>query len=387
MPPYIKDPLQLRGKNTNPTYYDGTNNHPVMLTTQSGTVHLTNTNDASNDYTKEPALVIGNTNSRLHIDNNEIQALAGEATADNPKPVTWLGINKNGGQIAFASNANGMTLTPNSELVPNANNNLNLGNSSKKWKNGYFAGTLYGENAEFNSNVTAISKIQVKSPSVDYTASLDSDIKKSMYFIDKNNIVYGALDCDCLANGNRRIYLNIRNKNGNWANSSGAMGVHIDESGNIKNTARTPVATANDTQIATTAWAKSLSKPNLTDTTEHTYTGNAIVVKSFISSDKKTWWREYSDGFKIFKTEGTTDWTSSYYDLPISFGSFSFSDTNYFAVTDYVATYLEDANSAISDRIKRYVQSWSAPITSRAKNSLNALIRGSCTYVVYACGY
>ena len=120
---------------------DGTNGR--ILT--SNTLQLSKTTDASNDYTKEPALVIGlKTGARLHIDNNEIQAFNGEATADNPTPTAWLGINKAGGDIGFATNSGGgMNFQPKTGLIPSVTNQLSLGNSTYGFKDIHIKGALY----------------------------------------------------------------------------------------------------------------------------------------------------------------------------------------------------------------------------------------------------
>lgn len=120
---------------------DGTNGR----ITTNNILHLSRTTDASNDYTKEPALVIGSkTASRLHVDNNEIQAFNGAATADKPYPVTWLGLNKQGGDIGFATNSGGgMNFQPKIGLIPSVTNQLNLGNSTYGWKDIHLKGALY----------------------------------------------------------------------------------------------------------------------------------------------------------------------------------------------------------------------------------------------------
>lgn len=90
------------------------------------------------DVGTKPALIVGTeTGSHLAFDNNEIQAFGSNGTSPN-----WLGLNKSGGNIGFASNANGMSLTPNSNLSPIVNNNLDLGTTKSQWKNLYLAGNL-----------------------------------------------------------------------------------------------------------------------------------------------------------------------------------------------------------------------------------------------------
>ena len=41
-----------------------------------------------------------------------------------------------------------------------------------------------------------------------------------------------------------------------------------------------------------------LTTPSLTDSTAHTQTGQATVIESYLSSDKRTWYRKWSDGWK-----------------------------------------------------------------------------------------
>ena len=123
--------------------------------------------------------------------------------------------------------------------------------------------TSGGVNA--TGTVVANGAVGVKTTAAAYTDALTAQNKKAMYWYDKNNTVYAAIDCDMTAddsNGKRthRIYFNILGKNGTWANSSGTFGVSIDSDGTIKNTARTTTVTANDTQIATTAWANNWIK-------------------------------------------------------------------------------------------------------------------------------
>ena len=146
-------------------------------------------------------------------------------------------------------------------------------------------------------------------------------------------------------------------------------------------------STLNDTTVATTKWVKSLATPNLTDTTEHTYNGNAVIVKSWISSDKNTWYRVWSDGFKECWHTRTKDWTYAIWDESFTF-PVAFTDaTHYYANVSYSATGLEASDAAVSDRTRMYVQSWSAPIYSRTNAKVQFIMRGGTSIVIYACGY
>lgn len=62
-----------------------------------------------------------------------------------------------------------------------------------------------------------------------------------------------------------------------------------------------------------------LATPNLTDNVAHTQTGQAVVVESYLSSNKKTWYRKWSDGWKECGGTITENNTSSNRDVTKTF--------------------------------------------------------------------
>lgn len=74
-----------------------------------------------------------------------------------------------------------------------------------------------------------------------------------------------------------------------------ALTSHQDISGKA-NTDASNLTSSNKTSWQTAL--NNLTTPSLTDSTAHTQTGQATVVESYLSSDKKTWYRIWSDGWK-----------------------------------------------------------------------------------------
>ena len=145
--------IELAGVNVN-DWFVGVNNDQEILgaKTFKKTTRFTKTVDAAaTDDT--PAIQIGNLNNiHLNIDNNELQTFDGN---NNP---AWLGLNKSGGDIGFASGTDGgMWLKVGSWLAPMQSDLVSLGTSSRAFKDLYLSG-----NANISKNTTISGNLTVK---------------------------------------------------------------------------------------------------------------------------------------------------------------------------------------------------------------------------------
>lgn len=112
-----------------------------------------------------------------------------------------------------------------------------------------------------------------------------------------------------------------------------------------------------------------LAKPNLTDATAHTQAGQATVVESYLSSDKKTWYRIWSDGWKECGGSLTTRNDDEItYTLPITF-----SNTSYTAIGSYADT-------------SGYPIIWTR-VTSTSQIHMACSQSGNKSMFYYCCGY
>ena len=100
--------------------------------------------------------------------------------------------------------------------------------------------------------------------------------------------------------------------------------------GRVLDTCKAEVTASNLTNAYVANWQtklNDLSTPSLTDGSPHTNYGQAVVIESYLSSDKKTWYRVWSDGWKecgfTFSNGGTIriDYTLN---LPITFSNINY---------------------------------------------------------------
>ena len=135
-------------------------------------------------------------------------------------------------------------------------------------------GTLTGGLTVKNGALVVENAIRRRNTAVEYNKEGSS--KVFIGFADKNSTDYAVIDCQ-KSGGDTSLIVNPRSTNGTWASTNGTLSVSIDASGKVTTKAVTPESTADDRQIATTAWVK-----DRTDTflplTGGTLTGNLTIA-------------------------------------------------------------------------------------------------------------
>lgn len=100
----------------------------------TGTLNVTDTTELAKRLTALTDIIVGDiTSNNLQITNTGISAKSNGTNSG-------LYLNDGGGVIGFANGANGLLLTPDSNLAPSTNNNLSLGTVNNKFKDLYLAG-------------------------------------------------------------------------------------------------------------------------------------------------------------------------------------------------------------------------------------------------------
>lgn len=151
------------------------------------------------------------------------------------------------------SSQNRMIIDPtNKAFYPENTGNSSIGTDDKRWNLGYFSGALITSGAHIDMQDTGTAYTE------DITTEGAANVRKSLYFTDKSHVAWGTLEAYKYAGENalRRIQLNLRNKSGTWSTAKeGVLAMTIDSTGSTKTYAAAPAVLANDTRIATTAWA------------------------------------------------------------------------------------------------------------------------------------
>lgn len=151
--------------------------------------------------------------------------------------------------------------------------------------------TVYTDGSfESTGYLRSLNDIARKNNNVTYTSNPTANQRSSYYFFDKNNAPYGAMEIYAYTSGVRRLQFNVRNTSGAWATDKGALALEIDSNKNVYAKAPTPVSTANDIQIATTAWVRDSIDITGVQTDIVTLVKNLINTTDVTKSAKYTRW-------------------------------------------------------------------------------------------------
>lgn len=300
--------------------------------------------------------------------------------------------------IEYVKNANGWFFDP----ITDNTVNLGMSTTTRRWKNLYLSGNAYFATPPANSNaaVGATTKwvndiLPIKTLN---SATNIWELDEGIYYVTKNVSVYYS-QTDSISDSWGQSTLQVIKVNdtvnfiytwgGNTLGQTSFYGTANSTTGKLyyvmsltDSGLSVPTPSLNDTdteKVVTIGWIKSLTTPNLTDTTAHTQTGNAIIVESYLSSDKKTWYRKWSDGWKECglqtskSTQGTVEIT-----LPIAF-----SNTNYTSFLQIRAdsTYI---NTGYPNGTN--LAQFTGLIYSQENQKLYTQTFGN-SYYIYCCGY